>query len=210
MLVERAGRLVRPGARTLLGLAGPPGAGKSTVAQRLCVALGPAVARVPMDGFHLANQVLRDLGLADRKGSPPTFDVGGLHALLRRLRDNIEDVVYAPEFVREIEESIAGALSIPRDVALVVVEGNYLLLDEGPWRGTADFFDEIWYLRPDDASRRRRLVRRHESHGRSPAEAEAWVSHNDDPNARLVESTAHRADLIVTDDVLQVGGTSAK
>lgn len=188
-----------PGERRLLGIAGAPGAGKTTLALRLSAALGPVVARVPMDGFHLANQVLARLGLADRKGAPSTFDVGGLHALLRRLRAADEDVVYAPEFVREIEEPIAGALPIHRHDPLVIVEGNYLLLDEGPWQGTADFFDEIWFLRPDEPTRRRRLVARHESHGRSPTEAEHWVAHNDDPNARVVESTAHRADVVVTD-----------
>ncbi|HEX5113933.1 MAG TPA: nucleoside/nucleotide kinase family protein [Pseudonocardiaceae bacterium] len=187
-----------PGERRLLGLAGAPGAGKSTLAIALCAALGPAAARVPMDGFHLANQVLAGLGLADRKGSPPTFDAGGFQALLRRLRAADEDVVYAPEFYRDLEEPIAGALPVARDVALVVVEGNYLLLDDGPWCGTADLFDEVWFLRPDDTARRRRLVLRHESYGRSPDEAEFWVSHNDDPNAEVVAGTAGRADVVVS------------
>lgn len=197
-LADRARRLIRPGQRRLLGIAGAPGAGKSTVALALAAELGPDVAWVPMDGFHLANRVLAGLGLADRKGSPPTFDVGGFHALLRRLRAADEDVVYAPEFLREIEEPIAGALPVPRDVPLVVVEGNYLLLDEGPWRGTAGFFDEVWFLRPDESIRRRRLIERHQAYGRSPAEAETWVSHNDDPNAAVVAATAHRADVVVT------------
>lgn len=105
-----------------------------------------------MDGFHLANQVLGALGLAARKGSPATFDAGGFQSLLRRLRAGTEEVVYAPEFVRELEEPMAGALAVPRDIPLVVVEGNYLLLDDGPWRGTPDLFDEVWYLRPPNAS----------------------------------------------------------
>lgn len=197
-LADRARRLVEPGARRLLGLAGAPGAGKSTLAEQLCAALGDGVARVPMDGLHLANQVLRELGLANRKGSPPSFDAGGFHALLRRLRAHDEDVVYAPEFFREIEEPIAGALAIPRAVALVIVEGNYLLLDDGPWCGTAAFFDEVWFLRPDETVRRQRLLLRHKAYGRSAAEAEVWVAGNDDPNAHVVHATAHRADLIVT------------
>lgn len=197
LLADRARKLIKPGGRTLLGLTGAPGAGKSTMAAALCDALGPAAARVPMDGFHLANQVLRDLGIADRKGSPPSFDVGGFHALLRRLRANTEDVVYAPEFVRELEEPVAGALPVRRDVALVVVEGNYLLLGDGPWQETAALLDEVWYLSADDSIRRDRLVRRHELVGRTPAAAEAWVADNDEPNARLIATTAARADLIV-------------
>jgi pantothenate kinase len=196
-LVARARRLVVPGERRLLGLAGAPGAGKSTLAVALCDALGPVAARVPMDGFHLANQVLAGLGLADRKGSPPTFDAGGFHALLRRLRAADEAVVYAPEFHRELEEPIAGALPVAGDVPLVVVEGNYLLLADGPWRGTAELFDEVWFLRPDDEVRRRRLLLRHQSHGRTPEQALAWVGHNDDPNALLVAGTEQHADLVV-------------
>ena len=195
-LAERAGRLAE-GRRHLLGLTGPPGAGKSTLAASLCDALGPAAARVSLDGFHLAGAVLADLGLAGRKGSPETFDAGGFQALLSRLRANTEDVVYAPDFFREIEEPIAAALRIPRTVPLIIVEGNYLLLDDGPWRGTAAFFDEVWYLRPDDATRLRRLISRHESYGRSPVEAKAWVLGNDERNARLIATTAYRADRIV-------------
>lgn len=197
VLAERARTLIQPGERRLLGITGAPGAGKSTLAVALCAALGPVAARVPMDGFHLANQVLRDLGLADRKGSPPTFDVDGFHALLRRLRANTEDVVYAPEFVRAFEEPIAGALPVRRNVPLVVVEGNYLLLTEGRWRHTAGLLDEVWYLRADDSLRHERLLSRHREGGRSPTAAEAWVANNDEPNARLVAATADRADLIV-------------
>jgi pantothenate kinase len=169
------------------------------LALALCDELGPVAARIPMDGFHLANQVLVSLNLADRKGSPPTFDVGGFHALLRRLRANDEDVVYAPEFFREFEEPIAGALAVPREVPLVVVEGNYLLLDEGRWRETAGLLDEVWYLRAEETLRRDRLIERHQAGGRSLAAARAWVTGNDEPNAELVAATADRADLIVSD-----------
>ncbi|MHA6763760.1 nucleoside/nucleotide kinase family protein [Streptacidiphilus sp. PAMC 29251] len=206
-LAESARALLRPGGRRLLGLTGPPGAGKSALAAELCAALGPLAACVPMDGFHLANQVLRQLGLADRKGSPPSFDVGGFQALLRRLRADTDtgtdagadadEVVYAPEFRRELEEPVAGALAIPGSVRLVVVEGNYLLLDQGRWAETAPLLDEVWYLRPEEPVRLERLLRRHRAHGRSAAEAEAWVAGNDEPNARLIAATAHRANRVI-------------
>lgn len=197
VLVEHAKALIGPGGRSLLGLTGAPGAGKSTLAAELCAELGPLATRVPMDGFHLANRVLRDLGLADRKGSPASFDAGGFQALLRRLRANTEDVVYAPEFYREMEEPIAGALPVPRTVPLVIVEGNYLLLDDGPWRGTSALLDEVWYLRPDETVRRQRLEARHRKYGRSEREAEMWIEANDEPNARIVATTADRADRTI-------------
>lgn len=197
-LVDWAQRLVTPGRRTLLGLAGPPGAGKSTLAAQLCDRLGSSAARVPMDGFHLANVVLRELGLSARKGSPASFDVGGFRALLVRLRANTEGVVYAPEFLREIDEAVAGALPVAREVPLIIVEGNYLLLDDGAWADIAPLFDEIWYLRPEETLRRDRLLRRHRSYGRSAAAAEAWLAGNDDPNARTIAATAARAHRIVT------------
>lgn len=196
-LADWAQRLVTPGGRALLGLAGPPGAGKSTLAAELCARLGPSAARVPMDGFHLANVVLDQLGLTARKGSPASFDVGGFRALLVRLRANEEDVIYAPEFLREIDEAVAGALPVRKDVPLIIVEGNYLLLDDGDWAGIARLFDEIWYLCPDEALRRDRLIQRHRSYGRSTADAQAWVAGNDDLNARTIAATAARAHRIV-------------
>lgn len=196
-LAARARRLAEPGHRRLLGLTGQPGAGKSTLADALCDHLGPLAARVPMDGFHLANRVLGALGLADRKGAPETFDAHGFKALLERLRDNDDAIVYAPEFYREIEEPIAGSLPVPRDVPLVIVEGNYILLDDGPWHGISDFFDEIWYLQVDDAVRQERLIRRHELHGRTPQDAHEWTLGNDERNSRLVAGTASRADVRV-------------
>src|SRR4051812_27370972 len=133
--LTRARALAGLGRRTLLGLAGPPGGGKSTLAERLAAELGPAACVVVgMDGFHLAQEELARLGRAGRKGAPDTFDAAGYAALLRRLREASEDVVYAPEFRREIEEPINAAVAGPRDVPPVVTEGHYLLLDQGPLR----------------------------------------------------------------------------
>jgi pantothenate kinase len=129
--LERARRLAAGGRRALLGITGPPGGGKSTLASAIASELGDQAVLVGMDGFHLAQSELVRLGRAGRKGAPDTFDAAGYVALLRRLRDASEDVVYAPEFRREIEEPINAAVAVPRDVPLVITEGNYLLVDEG-------------------------------------------------------------------------------
>src|SRR5687767_13420188 len=125
--IERARALAERGTRTILGIAGPPGGGKSTVARAVVAELGDQARLVPMDGFHLAQAELVRLGRRDRMGAPDTFDAAGYAALLRRLRSD-EPVVYTPEFRREIEEPIAGAIAVPNSVPLVVTEGNYLLL----------------------------------------------------------------------------------
>jgi pantothenate kinase len=193
-LVRRAAALAPAEGRALLGIAGPPGAGKSTLAAALVAALPDLAVLVPMDGFHLADRELDRLGRRDRKGAVDTFDVAGYVHLLRRLVDRTDDVVYAPVFVREQERAIAGALPIPRDARLVVTEGNYLLAD-GAFAAVRGLLTECWYV--DCPQRRERLVARHVRHGRSPAEAEAWVARSDDVNARLVEQTRPRADLVV-------------
>ena len=126
-LVERARALAATGERRILGIAGPPGGGKSTVSRAVVAELGELARLVPMDGFHLAQAELVRLGRRDRMGAPDTFDAAGYAALLARLRGD-EPVVYAPEFRREIEEPIAGAIAVPRTTPLVVTEGNYLLL----------------------------------------------------------------------------------
>ncbi|RZS90931.1 phosphoribulokinase/uridine kinase family protein [Motilibacter rhizosphaerae] len=196
-LLARARALSTAGGRRLLGLTGPPGAGKSTLAGELVTALGDAAALVPMDGFHLADDVLVRLGRRGRKGAPDTFDASGWVALLRRLRAADEECVWAPEFRREVEDAVAGAIGVPRDVPLVVVEGNYLLLDEGPWAQVRDLLDEVWYVAPPDDLRVERLVARHVAFGKDPEEARSWVLGSDERNAALVAATRDRADLVV-------------
>lgn len=200
-LVARARALVAAagGRRVLLGLVGAPGAGKSTLAARLVEALGPELdggaALVGMDGFHLAQATLERWGRAGRKGAPDTFDAGGYAALLRRLRARDEDVVHAPEFRRDLEEPVGSAVPVPREVPLVVTEGNYLLLD-GPWAAVRDLLDEVWFLAPDDELRLTRLAARHEAFGKAPEAALAWSRGPDQANAELVAATARRADLV--------------
>jgi pantothenate kinase len=194
-LLERARRLAGAGGRRLLGITGPPGAGKSTLADRVVAALGPDVARlVGMDGFHYAQAELARLGRADRKGAPDTFDADGFVALLDRLRTSRDDVVYAPEFRREIEEPIACAVPVPREVPLVVTEGNYLLL----WERVPRLLDECWYIAAaDEVARVERLIARHVAFGRTPEAAREWVLRSDERNAALIATTRERADLVV-------------
>lgn len=198
-LVARVAGLAsaRQPARLLVGLAGPPGAGKSTLATALLARLGEDGRLVPMDGFHLAQAELVRLGRAERKGAPDTFDVAGYVALLQRLREPGPQTVYAPRFDRHLEEPVAGAVPVGPEVRLVFTEGNYLLHDGGGWEQVRPLLDECWYLTLDDAVRVERLVERHVAHGRSRAAAQEWVARSDEANARLVAAGAARADLVV-------------
>lgn len=196
-LVGRACELADRDGRTVLGIVGPPGGGKSTLAQTVVAAVGPAAVLVPMDGFHLAQAELVRLGRRDRMGAPDTFDALGYVTLLRRLRDASEEVVYAPEFRREIEEPIAGAIAVPRATSLVVTDGNYLLVPDEPWAGVRPLLDECWYADVDEATRLRWLIRRHIHFGKTPEAAHAWVHRSDQANAAVVAATRDRADLIV-------------
>jgi pantothenate kinase len=206
-LVARA-RALAGSRRALLGVAGSPGAGKSTLVAALLDALRadpPAglapdwVAHVPMDGFHLADAELARLGLLHRKGAPETFDAGGYVALLRRLRadDPADDPVYAPGFERDLEQPLAGAIPVPRAARLVLTEGNYLLLDRGRWAEVRAELDEVWFCDLPDDVRTGRLVARHVAFGKSPERAAAWVAAVDEPNAALVAATRHRADVVL-------------
>ena len=196
--IVRVEALLADGRRKLLGLTGPPGGGKSTLAQALLQALPGRAIVVPMDGFHLANAELARLGRSAHKGAPDTFDSAGYVALLRRLKaQRAGEPVYAPEFHRDIEEAVAGSIAVPPEVPLVITEGNYLLLDEGPWREVRPLLDEVWYVDVDDALRRERLVQRHMRFGRSLEAARGWVAGTDEPNAQRIALTRTRADLVL-------------
>ena len=195
-LIERARGLITAGRRRILGITGAPAAGKSTLAATLAKALAPDAVLVPMDGFHLAASELHRLGRHERKGAPDTFDAAGYVALLQRLRANAEDVVYAPEFRREIEEPIAGAIAVPRGVPLVITEGNYLLL----WPQARILLDEVWFVEADEQARLARLIARHMAFGRTHAEAEERAYGSDQRNAELIAASRDGADLLVWSD----------
>jgi pantothenate kinase len=197
VLHNAIGALIARGGRALFGIVGPPGAGKSTLAERIAAQFADQTVVVPMDGFHLANAELDRLGRRDRKGAPDTFDAAGFVALLDRLRHPLAgETVYAPRFERAIEEAIAGAIPVPADTPLVLIEGNYLLLD-GPWSPVRDLLDRCCYVRTPPAQRRDWLLARHMAFGRSRAAALAWIDHTDEPNAVRIERSAARADFAV-------------
>ncbi|MFI0241485.1 nucleoside/nucleotide kinase family protein [Streptomyces sp. NPDC016845] len=187
------------GPRRVLGIAGPPGAGKSTLAGAVVDALAGPAALVPMDGFHLADAELDRLGRADRKGAPDTFDAYGYAALLARLRaPHAGETVYAPSFERALEQPLAGALPVPPGTPLIVTEGNYLLLDEAPWStAVRPLLDEVWWVAVDETVRVDRLIARHIAFGKSPRAARDWVLRSDEANAHRVASGRARADVVV-------------
>jgi pantothenate kinase len=203
-LAEAATALVPNESRAVLGIAGAPGAGKTTLAAALVAAIaerqGTAyVAHLPMDGFHLADAQLDRLGLRDRKGAPETFDADGYAALLQRVRVETGRPVYAPGFERTLEQPLAGAIVVPAGTRLVITEGNYLLLPREEWRRCRAGLDATWWLEVDDEERRRRLVVRHIAFGKDPEAAERWVLEVDEANAALLRASGgpETADLVI-------------
>ncbi|MDQ0260869.1 nucleoside/nucleotide kinase family protein [Sinomonas atrocyanea] len=205
-LARRAAALVPDGGgRAILGICGEPGAGKTTLAERLLDRLRSShgegwAAHVPMDGFHLADVQLSRLGLLDRKGAPETFDPDGYAALLGRIAAGAGSVIYAPGFERRLEQPLAAAIEVPPEARLVITEGNYLLLDDAPWAAARARLREVWYLEADPGVRVDRLIRRHIEFGKDPDQARAWVLDSDETNARLVRAARHRADLVVREE----------
>ena len=198
-LVERARALMATN-RAVLGICGAPGAGKSTLAARLAAQIGDTAVVIPMDGFHLHDDELARLGLAERKGAPETFDAAGYAALLVRVRADAGLTVYAPEFDRTREISVAGAIAVRPEHRLVITEGNYLLYDAPGWSDVLPLLDEVWYVEGDEGIRLDRLVQRHVAHGKDPDAAHRWATVSDQANADLVRRTRAAADVLVQID----------
>jgi len=209
-LLDAARALIVPlvgSSRVLVGIAGAPGAGKSTLAEALVAEFAatspedrtrvPAAVAVPMDGFHLSNVELARLGVANRKGAPETFDGAGYVHLLRRIRAE-EDVVYAPAYSRLVHESIGGVIPVHRDTRLVITEGNYLLVPDPPWGAARELLDLAIYVEAPPRQRVAGLIRRQVSFGLSEPDALDWVYRSDEANARVVEASRRYADVVLT------------
>jgi pantothenate kinase len=158
------------------------------------------VTVVPMDGYHLSNKVLKDLKRSDRKGAPDTFDVAGFVSLVKRIRSEQSQNIYYPIFDRAIEESIAAQGVVTSATKVVIIEGNYLLHDEGGWEVLNDLLDESWMVDVDDDKRISRLISRHIAYGKEPEAAKAWAKGTDEVNAKLIERGRTRADFVVAID----------
>ena len=181
--------------RFIAALAGPPGAGKSTLAEALVQMLGASARAVPMDGFHFDDAILIARGLRARKGAPETFDVAGYHHLLKRLRD--EDEVAIPVFDRGLELSRGSADLVTKNHRILITEGNYLLLDEAPWLDLAPHFDLTVMIDVPESELDRRLMERWAFYGKTPQAARDWIDSNDMPNIRRVTHGSRRAGQVV-------------
>ena len=189
--------------RLIIAIAGAPGSGKSTLSDHLCNRLnagsadGELAAVVPMDGFHLDDCVLRENGTLARKGAPFTFDFGGLNSMLSRLKANQEDAIAVPLFDRDLEIARAGARIIPRRRKIILVEGNYLLLDQHPWADLRQYFDLSVALSVPFSTLETRLIARWTAQGFPLDEARRRAQENDLINAGLVQEKGLNAALII-------------
>ncbi len=194
IVVERASALTR----TIIGIVGKPGGGKSTLSKYLLKGMDPSlVSVVPMDGFHLSNKVLKELGMSERKGAQDTFDVTGFTTLIARIKSDGAEPIYYPVFDRSIEESIAAQGVVYPSTRVVIVEGNYLMHDRDGWQEISPLLDQSWYAYLDEDLRISRLISRHVAFGKDPDSAKAWAKGSDQVNAELIETGVARCDFLI-------------
>lgn len=193
---EAAALLARP-ERTVLGIAGGPGVGKSTIAQKLVAELGPVAAYIPMDGFHMKHAKLEQLGTAADKGMPHTFEGAAFADFLAALKTATGPMT-GPGYSRKIEDVIDDALSVPATTRLLVAEGNYLLLATAPWWRVKPLLDLAAYLEIPTDKARARLLKRHAENGLFTEERNrAHVERVDLVNFDTVQRSRPRADIAI-------------
>jgi len=184
--------------RTIIGIIGKPGGGKSTLSKYLLKGMDPTlVSVVPMDGFHLSNKVLKELGRSNRKGAQDTFDVKGFTTLIQRIKMDSAEPIYYPVFDRSIEESIAAQGVVYPSTRVVIVEGNYLMHDRDGWQEISPLLDQSWYAYLDEDLRISRLISRHIAFGKDPESAKTWAKGSDQVNADLIQTGVERCDFLI-------------
>ena len=199
LLFEQIQSLLQgPNLRSIIGIVGKPGAGKSTVVSEIEKRFDSSqVSVIPMDGYHLSNEELISLDRRDRKGAPDTFDTQSFISLISKVKNNPETELRFPIFHREIEASKADEGIVQSGVKVIVVEGNYLFSEEHNWEGVFPLLDHTWFIEIADEVRIERLIARHIRYGKTPEDAEKWSRGSDEANARFIELTAHRASNII-------------
>ena len=184
--------------RTIIGIVGKPGAGKSTVVSEIEKRFDSSeVCVIPMDGYHLSNETLIEIGRRDRKGAPDTFATQEFISLIRKVKNDHTSEHRFPIFHREIEASKKDEGIVPIGAKVIVIEGNYLFSEEHNWNGVFPLLDHTWFIEIDNEVRMQRLIARHIKYGKTPEEAEYWSRGSDEANAQYIELTAHRAASVI-------------
>lgn len=195
-VVENAKSIAASSKRSILAIAGAPGSGKTTITQSIVKELGPEnVVIVPMDGFHLSNTILKKWDRRSRKGAWDTFDASGYINLISRIKNQREEIILAPDFDRDIDESIGGVIEVSINTPLILLEGTFLFSEHGLWPELLPLIDHGWFVHLESSIRQQRLIQRHMKHGMDLKQATQWALSTDEANAKAVELDYKRASL---------------